>query len=145
MAIQAGQAMAAASRGTGFSLTGLWNGLYAYPRNLEPTSFVAILIEQGASFSGTTHEPCAREASLGRVLYATIEGRRDGSAVAFTKTYDGAGGWTHSVAYDGVLSGDGTEIEGRWKTSGWSGKFLMLRSSGTEESVERKAVEPVGD
>jgi hypothetical protein len=44
------------------------------------------------------------------------------------------------------VSGDGMEIEGRWRIPGiWSGKFLMVRSRGKEESVVRKAFEPVGE
>ena len=141
--------MAVVSRENGPSLTGLWNGLYSYPQLFEPTSFVAILIEQGARFGGTTHEPCTRGSNLGGLLYAMIEGNREGSIVSFNKTYDGTGGWTHSVAYEGLLNGDGTEIEGRWKTSGWSGKFLMLRptakdAGAQEEGAEQKAAEPVG-
>jgi hypothetical protein len=141
--------MAEVSRENWLGLTGLWKGLFSYPQLLDPTSFVAILIEQGARFSGTTHEPCTRGSNLGGLLYATIEGRREGSAVSFIKTYDGTGGWTHSVAYEGLLNGDGTEIEGRWKTSGWSGKFLMLRptakdAGAKEEGAEQRAAEPVG-
>ena len=141
--------MAVVSRENGISLTGLWNGLFSYPHLLEPTSFVAILIEQGARFGGTTHEPCIRGPNLGGLLYATIEGHREGAGVSFIKTYDGTGGWTHSVTYEGRLNGDGTEIEGRWKTSGWSGKFLMLRPTAKDASAkvigaEQRAAEPVG-
>jgi hypothetical protein len=133
------------SQGIGLSLTGLWNGLYSYPRLYAPTSFVAILVQSGGCFSGTTHEPCAIEQIPGGVLYATLQGQRDGALVAFVKTYDGTGGWSHSVRYEGTLSGDGTEIEGRWRVSGvWSGKFLMVRSGATEESRARKTFEPVG-
>ena len=141
--------MAVVSRENGLSLTGLWNGLFSYPHLFEPTSFVAILIEQGARFSGTTHEPCTRGPNLGGLLYATIEGHREGAGVSFIKTYDGTGGWTHSVTYEGLLNGDATEIEGRWKTSGWSGKFLMLRPTAKDASAkvigaEQRAAEPVG-
>jgi hypothetical protein len=89
-------------RGNGLSLTGLWNGLFSYPRRYDPTSFVAILIESGTSFSGTTHEPCAIGQIPGGVSYATLEGQRDGMAIAFIKTYDGSGGRTHSVGYEGT-------------------------------------------
>ena len=93
--------------------------------------------------------PCTRGPALGGLLYATIEGHRDGAGVFFIKTYDGTGGWTHSVTYEGRLNSDGTEIEGRWTTSGWSGKFLMLRptekdASAEGEATERSAAEPVG-
>jgi len=137
--------MTEAPGGNGLSLTGQWHGLFSYPRRYDPTSFVAILIESGAGFSGTTHEPCTTREIPGGVLYATLQGERAGVVVSFVKTYDGTGGWTHSVAYDGVLSGDGTEIEGRWRVTGtWSGKFLMVRASAEEKSVVRKAFEPVG-
>lgn len=131
--------------GNGPSLTGLWHGLFSYPRRYDPSSFVAILIESGASFSGTTHEPYAVGQSPGGILCATLLGERAGAVVAFVKTYDGTGGWTHAVAYDGLLSGDGTEIEGRWRiSSGWSGKFLMVRSGAEERAVARRVLEPVG-
>ena len=136
--------MAKAPSDNALSLTGQWNGQFSYPRLLDPTPFVAILIEQGAQFSGTTHEPCTSGPHSGGLLYAAVDGRRDGTAVLFTKTYDGTAGWTHSVSYEGVLNGDGTEIEGRWKTWGWSGRFLMLRSRGADAAVEQKLAEPVG-
>ena len=48
------------------------------------------------------------------------------------------------VEYEGALSADGTEIEGRWATSStWSGKFLMIRSAGKEQAVERKVFERI--
>lgn len=132
-------------RGSELSLTGLWNGLFSYPRRYDPTSFIAILIQSGSTVSGTVHEPPRITRIPGGVLFATLQGERAGADVTFLKTYDGTGGWTHSVAYEGVLSGDGTEIEGRWRIpGGWSGKFLMVRSGEKETSVVRKAFEPVG-
>jgi len=137
--------MESSAAGNGPSLTGLWHGLFSYPRRYDPTSFVAILIESGTSFSGTTHEPCGNGQMPGGVLCATLKGDRAGALVTFVKTYDGTGGWTHAVAYDGLLSGDGTEIEGRWRISGaWSGKFLMVRSGAEEKAVARRVLEPVG-
>ena len=44
-------------------------------------------------------------------------------------TYDGSGGRTHTIRYDGTLSEDGGEIEGRWIIqANWAGRFLMIRS-----------------
>ena len=137
--------MAETSRDDALSLTGLRNGLFSYPRRYDPAPFVAILIQSGASFSGTTHEPCAIKQIPCGLPCATLRGQRTGTAVSFLKTYDGTGGWTHSVKYEGMLRDDGTEIEGRWCVSGsWSGKFLMVRSGAQKESVVRKAFEPVG-
>ncbi len=123
------------------NLTGIWHGLYSYPYGRPPVSFVATLIEAGRTVSGTTHEPCDREDSPGEMLFATLLGRRRGSMVAFLKTYDSANPNYSRVIYEGTLSADGTEIEGRWILPGSSGKFLMIRSAGKEEAVEREAFE----
>jgi hypothetical protein len=120
------------------NLTGIWQGLYSYPPGMS-VSFTATLIEAGPSLSGSTHEPHVLGGSPGAVLYATLAGTRQGSAVSFLKTYQGAPPEYGSVQYDGTLSGDATEIEGRWSIRGvWSGKFLMIRSAGKAVAVERK-------
>jgi len=132
-----------ARHGNGKSLTGMWNGLYSYPRALPPVSFTAILIESGASISGTTHEP-GDSIGVGGTAYATVFGRRTASTVDFTKVYDS--GSAHSVRYDGRINEDATEIEGRWQIPGvWSGKFLMIRAGGKEEAVATEKLEPVGE
>ena len=109
------------------NLTGIWQGLYSYPRRFKPVSFTATLIESGAWLSGSIHETAQDEWGDWVEVYATLLGKRAERAVGFTKTYDGQNGWSHAVVYDGVLSNDATEIEGRWSTPNWSGKFLMMR------------------
>jgi hypothetical protein len=126
---------------TPHNLTGIWHGLYSYPFSRPPVSFVATLIEAGSTVSGTTHEPCDVGGNPGDVLFATLLGRRQGGTVAFLKTYDGSNPNYTRVIYEGRLSADGTEIEGRWVVPGSSGKFLMIRSAGKEEAVTRKAFE----
>jgi hypothetical protein len=124
------------------NLTGIWHGIYSYPIARAPVSFVATLIETASAVSGTTHEPCAIEGSPNETLYATLSGSRQDSAIAFVKTYDGANPHYRTVAYEGTLSPDGTEIEGRWIVPGsWSGKFLMIRSAGKTEAVVRTVFE----
>ena len=124
------------------NLTGVWHGLYSYPIARAPVSFVATLIESASAVSGTTHEPCAFGGSPNEVLYATLLGSREDRAVAFVKTYDGANPHYRTVTYEGTLSPDGTEIEGRWIVPGnWSGKFLMIRSAGKAETVSRNVFE----
>jgi hypothetical protein len=124
------------------NLTGVWHGLYSYPIGRAPVSFVATLIEAGSTVSGTTHEPCDMGGRPNETLYATLLGRRQDSAVTFLKIYDGANPHYGRVSYEGRLSADGTEIEGRWIVRGsWSGKFLMIRSAGKEQAVRRKAFE----
>jgi hypothetical protein len=120
------------------SLTGVWHGIYSYPRDAASVSFVATLIETASAVTGTTHELGA--AGAGRTLYATVVGSRNASAVSFIKTYDGDNPLYGTVAYEGRVSGDRTEIEGRWNIPGvWSGKFLMIRERGREVAVSRKA------
>jgi hypothetical protein len=133
--------------GTGMAknnLTGLWHGLYSYPAYLEPVFFVATLYTSGQSFSGTTHEAFIGRKGAPLTLYATVSGGQSGGEISFAKTYDGTHGWKHNVAYEGELSADGSEIEGRWTIPGnWSGRFLMIRSAGMSEQVIREAYEKV--
>jgi hypothetical protein len=122
------------------NLTGVWHGIYSYPIARAPVSFVATLIETGSTVSGTTHELCGLGGSPDETLYATLLGRRQNAAVTFVKTYDGANPHYGTVAYEGTLSADGTEIEGRWIVPGnWSGKFLMIRPAGRQEALKRRA------
>jgi hypothetical protein len=124
------------------SLTGVWHGIYSYPIPRAPVSFVATLIETASAVSGTTHEPCTIGGGPNEILYATLLGSRQDSAVAFVKTYDGANPHYGTVAYEGRLSPDGTEIDGRWIVAGnWSGKFLMIRPAGKTEAVARTVFE----
>jgi hypothetical protein len=122
------------------SLTGIWHGIYSYPREQAAVSFVATLIETGRAVSGTVHEPCMVGGPPNETLFATLDGSRRDGMVTFTKTYDGTNPLYGTVAYEGRLSGDRTEIEGRWSIPGvWSGKFLMIRSPGKEAKAARKA------
>jgi hypothetical protein len=126
------------------SLTGVWNGLYSYPALLAPVPFVATLIDAGASLSGTTHETCEVDPGDIRTLYAMLSGSRAGQSVIFSKEYDGGGGWQHTVFYDGALSSDGTEIEGRWHVPGaMAGKFLMIRNVAKARALTREVFEKI--
>ena len=109
----------------GEDLSGLWDGLYSYPRILAPVSFVADLKETGGWLTGTTRETAASGSATGQNLSATLQGRRSGSSVKFLKLYDGSVPGFDSVAYEGNVSADGTEIDGRWTAIGnWSGTFF---------------------
>lgn len=122
------------------SLTGVWHGIYSYPRDQASVNFVATLIESASAVSGTTHEPCAIGGRPDRTLFATVSGSRRGAVVWFTKTYDGGNPLYGEVAYEGRLSDDSTEIEGCWTIPGiWSGKFLMIRSAGKAAKVARRS------
>jgi len=127
------------------TLTGIWDGLYSYTQSgqLEST-FTAVLFQSGAGLSGTIHETMRRRHARDVAASAFVEGSVDGLRVSFSKTYDGSGGQTHMVVYDGRFSGD--EIEGSWtipSVAGNSGRFLMIRGSkaevGTEVGILAKA------
>jgi len=124
------------------TLTGVWHGLYSYPAFLEPIFFVATLIASGPTFTGATHEAAIGQTGAPLTLFANLSGSQTGASVEFLKTYDGTGGWTHSVNYAGELNSDGSEIEGTWRIANqWSGRFLMIRSRGASEEAVRKVYE----
>jgi hypothetical protein len=130
---------------SGEDLSGFWDGIYSYPRDLAPVSFVADLKEAEGWLTGTTEETAAIGSASGQTLSATLQGRRSGSAVKFLKLYDGSVPGFDSVAYEGSVSADGTEIDGRWTAIGnWSGTFLMIRSRGVAESRSKTAEERLG-
>jgi hypothetical protein len=124
------------------NLTGVWQGLYTYPGINKSVSFVATLIETPGTLTGSTHEPCVFRDGAGGTLFATLAGGRGGAQVTFRKTYAAAGPNYDLVDYEGTLSTDGIEIEGRWIIRRmWSGTFLMIRETGKAAARARKVVE----
>jgi hypothetical protein len=126
------------------SLTGVWQGLYTYPRINRSVSFVATLIESPGALTGSTHEPCVFHDGAAGTLFANLLGDRHGRSITFRKTYEAAGPNYGVVDYDGTLSADAIEIAGRWIIGGaWSGTFLMIRETGTKAARTRRARERV--
>lgn len=122
-----------------FDLTGVWLGLYSYQRALDPVSFVATLIETAGAISGSSHEPLKGGTFAANTAFASLSGSRIECAVAFEKTYDHGIPHRHAIGYEGSVTDDGSEIEGRWVIPGqWSGRFLMIRSAPNAEAVVRK-------
>jgi hypothetical protein len=126
------------------SLTGIWHGLYSHAVAFDPVYFVATLLSAGSWISGTSHEAETGQFGEPTTLFASLDGTRAQFQIDFTKTYDGTGGWSHCVKYSGTLSPDGTEIEGTWlvvEADGrpFTGRFLMIRSSGATEAAVRRA------
>ena len=119
-------------------LTGVWQGLYSY-QDGKPVPFLATLIDSGPYLTGSTFETTMVGFRPNETASAFIDGTKRAHHVAFVKTYDGAGGWDHSVSYDGAVNGEGTEIEGLWQLpEGMSGPFLMRRDTGKANEVEVK-------
>jgi hypothetical protein len=127
------------------NLTGIWQGLYTYPRLLQRVLFGATLIESGSWVTGSTQEIASVGPHKGETVTALLDGQRNESSITFTKKYDERlKNYRHAVIYEGAVSSDATEIEGRWSIAGsWSGKFLMIRSAGKEQAVDRKVFEHI--
>jgi len=126
------------------NLTGVWHGLYSYPRARESVPFTASLTDGGGWLSGTTEEVPTSGKAKGLTLVATLQGRRTGHSVTFLKTYDDLRYGYDAVQYAGAVNQDGSEIEGRWTIPGvWSGKFLMIRAGAVQASLFRDVAERV--
>jgi hypothetical protein len=114
-------------------------GSFSYPSGTGPTTpFIAKLEDDGGSLSGTTIEPNTMGSGSDE-LEAVISGSRSGSAVDFTKMYDGASDAAHAVDYVGRLSGDGNMISGVWSLGATDGTFEMHREAVWEEVAEAEA------
>jgi hypothetical protein len=121
------------------NLSGLWMGSFSYPNGLGPTTpFLAKLEDSDGSLGGSIIEPNTIGASSDQ-LEAVLSGSRHGSAVDFTKAYDGASDAAHAVDYVGRLSGDGNTITGVWSLANLDGTFQMHREAVWEERVGEEA------
>ncbi|MDP8993769.1 MAG: hypothetical protein M3N07_02120 [Pseudomonadota bacterium] len=117
------------------NLSGLWLGSFSYPAGEGPTTpFMARIEDCGGSLSGSTIEPNTVGTSS-EALEALISGSRDGAAVDFTKTYDGASDAAHSVDYVGRVSNDGNTVSGVWSMAEMDGTFEMHREAVWEEKA----------
>ena len=127
------------------NLSGQWQGFYSYPSRQRPVSFSATLTEAGSWLTGMTTETGTEGKARGRVLGATLQGRRTARSVTFLKLYADGFPAYDGVHYEGEVRADGTEIEGRWSIPGsWSGTFLMVRSGGHKAERRQKLAEPIG-
>lgn len=125
-------------------LSGRWTGIYNYPVAHPPNGFEAVLRDANGAITGMVSEQDDDPEANGRILEAVIEGRREGSAVTFTKMYVDVERMPDAIFYSGTIDPDGNEISGRWEIPGdWAGTFLMIRSSGVGEAAEERASEEI--
>ena len=121
------------------NLSGLWMGSYSYPGGQGPTTpFLARIEDHDGSLAGTIIEPN----TIGRSsdeLEAVLSGSRQGSAVDFTKLYDGESDAAHAVDYVGQVSGDGNRVSGVWSLAETDGAFEMRREAVWEEQAGEEA------
>jgi hypothetical protein len=106
-------------------LTGTWSGRRSmaplpesgFPERDPPVlPFTAKLKKEGNGFSGEIaiservkpHHP--QLTPLRSIVKGTVGADL---SVRFTQKFDGAGGWSHTLAYEGKLSSDGKKVVGR--------------------------------
>lgn len=106
-----------------------WSGQYSYPSSDKPRAPVpftlTLRVSADGSLSGRTEEPNTFGDKSASKLYGTVRGNISGSGLQFTKTYDGTGGVSHSVVYNGNLSSDGSNVSGSWRIKDFSGAFNL--------------------
>jgi hypothetical protein len=119
------------------NISGLWMGQYAYSFG-GAVPFLAKIEDRGGRLAGTIIEPNTVGESSDS-LEAILSGSRDGSAIDFTKIYDGASDAAHAVDYVGHLSGDGNSITGMWSLADMDGSFEMYREAVWDEAEEQEA------
>jgi hypothetical protein len=113
----------AMSRAEQGKLTGMWTGVYSYPKETgqDPVKFQMVIIQDGTTVVGFIKEKNTFGKRDEPWLHATFKGSFDVKTgkLTFTKTYDGTAGADHDVAYSGQ-SKDG-KVEGAW-TIGMAGQ-----------------------
>lgn len=109
-------------------MAGEWEGTYQYDApEAGPAVNFTLMAKQdkGARWTGRTSEPNTFGDPSAAMLFANIEGTVDGTRVRFTKRYDGTGGQSHAVQYEGVLDRSQGTVQGRWRTRGITGSFRL--------------------
>jgi hypothetical protein len=130
------------SAGSEHDLSGRWSGIFNYPAQFPPNTFEAVLRDAGGLITGIVTQPREFFEPPGPPQQAVIDGQRDGSHVAWIKIYDDLG--RPAPHYSGTIQAGGNEIAGEWTIPGdWSGTFMMIRASASEEAVERQVGETV--
>lgn len=129
---------------TGLILTGAWQGLYTYPRMFQRVLFSATLVDLSGAITGSTEEVCDHDPYKGQTLSAILDGEREGNDLTFLKIYENGFPGFGRVRYEGIVTDESNEIEGRWSTSDtWAGKFLMIRATSKEQKVDRQVFERI--
>jgi hypothetical protein len=89
-------------------MTAEWAGAYGYEDGRPAVFFSLNVSQNGKIITGHLREvQTFGSQTSDNALKAKIVGSVDGHVVAFTKTYDGSGGQSHSVNYRGTLFVDG--------------------------------------
>ncbi len=108
---------------------GTWSGFYWYPHGASqrPVPFTFNMNVAKDRVSGRITEPNTFGQPSAQNLYANVSGDMRGSVLRFTKTYDGTGGQSHSVLYEGHIVDLGATVVGYWRIDNTVGGFTMRR------------------
>ena len=110
-------------------LAGAWAGRYLYPDGRRSVEF-SFLIDADAC-RGRSEEPNTFGDKSAPKLFGNLACEtlfvRPGERVAISKTYDGTGGVSHTVTYNGIISADLSEIAGEWSIGKTRGAFNLRR------------------
>lgn len=112
-------------------LLGAWDGAYFDCYVCTETGrvdFDVTFWAEGAGVVGDSAEPNTFGAPDAPTLYADWRGGVVRGAVRLTKTYDGAGGVSHSVIYVGRFAAPDLVV-GRWRIGQTVGRFELRRRS----------------
>src|SRR5689334_20739652 len=102
-------------------LTGVWVGTFMQP-GVGMIVFTATRLVIGGWLSGRVTETCMMPIVPISTHHAAIAGHRAGSAVSYVKRYEPPSFGYASVAYEGTVNAEATEIDGRWRLQGASGQ-----------------------
>jgi len=111
------------------SVMGEWHGVYVSAGGGDVNAFTLTFEGSPSSLTGSVVELNAfGDSNQALFLTSDLYGSLSGRTVSFTKVYDGSGGVSHSVVYEGTLSGDGRRIQGTYYLNGAAaGRFELAR------------------
>jgi hypothetical protein len=112
-------------------INGTWKGTYSYEDGRPPVSFELELCQESSRIRGSVAEPAS---TGGAELGARVEGSVAQGTLTFRKTYDGRGGLSHSVEYEGAAANG--RMSGKWRIgTEVSGPFEIERVAGSEKDA----------
>jgi hypothetical protein len=113
-------------------LDGVWWGMYTYADPAKrPVEFSMDIRVAGNACQGRIEEPNTFGLPSVPRLYANTDCRLliggGPTRLMFRKTYDGTGGQSHSVDYEGEIASDNRGITGVWRIGTQLGRFSLIK------------------
>jgi hypothetical protein len=113
-------------------LDGMWWGMYTYAdRTRQPVEFTMDIRVAGNACQGRIEETNTFGNPAEPRLYANTDCRLliggGPPRLIFRKTYDGTGGQSHSIDYEGEIASDGSGVTGIWRLGTQSGRFSLIK------------------